>query len=263
MPSRFLLVLLVLVVLQSGCIMPGEVKLKCSDGTRVSHIDECPSESTLSPEPTLPLNLSEMNLPTLPDMEKVIEELLAPDVDVTTTTSTTTTLYATTTLPDEAADDSIPGLTTLSIAPSTTLSTWEQDTATSTTLYSNDSVTGTTDTTSTTNKIIPTTTASMPPTRASTHLECRQGSCVTVLGYGSDKCSLDSECPYERPSCRDTDGGRNYFIAGMVFDKANRSYVDGCTSNRILREVYCGVDGYALTTDYECEGGCYLNSCAY
>ncbi|MBU0662836.1 hypothetical protein KJ891_05215 [Candidatus Micrarchaeota archaeon] len=69
--------------------------------------------------------------------------------------------------------------------------------------------------------------------------------------------------------CRDSDGGKNYFAAGITtgFDPANRGYAgttdfnDFCADSNTLTEYFCVAD-WAHSERVSCDYGCELGACS-
>ena len=70
--------------------------------------------------------------------------------------------------------------------------------------------------------------------------------------------------PIPAPSCTDTDGGKNYFVAGAVYVSYPNSVgmsrqADYCSGNSVV-EYYCS-NGKAAKTTYYCKYGCSNGAC--
>lgn len=82
---------------------------------------------------------------------------------------------------------------------------------------------------------------------------------VTLCQYG---CSNGACINYTKPTCYDSDGGKNYDTPGDVLGKLSaggediRIY-DSCTSMRDLKEMYCDpATSLIMNTSYTCPAGC-------
>src|SRR3989344_8521996 len=83
---------------------------------------------------------------------------------------------------------------------------------------------------------------------------------VIVLGLGYVMNSNGMFSGYATSSCSDTDGGKNYYLYGIVI-KGTTTRVDSCLNATRLREFYCNNAGkiasvnYVCTLPYMCAGG--------
>lgn len=72
----------------------------------------------------------------------------------------------------------------------------------------------------------------------------------------------DGRCAEEKPTCIDSDGGKEYYVKGEVSDLRGGSGPDQCDATGVvLVEFYCGPDGSFLTEKYDCPYGCLNGVC--
>ncbi len=98
-------------------------------------------------------------------------------------------------------------------------------------------------------------------------IKCGNGIC----GLGENKCNCLKDCSNATvtPACKDSDGGINYYLKGVV--KVNNEeveYTDICQkdistkySNEILEERYCDFNNNLNTKFYTCPNGCKDGVC--
>ncbi|MDP3987358.1 MAG: hypothetical protein Q8P81_03995 [Nanoarchaeota archaeon] len=110
-----------------------------------------------------------------------------------------------------------------------------------------------------------------------TNTNCGGDPCEHVVKKGN--LSISCEGANDIPSylnCSDSDGGMNYYVPGSVSGTLSSgqstNLSDGCIVSKDLngsssfhdgwlREAFCGGDGYATFTDYECLNGCFEGAC--
>lgn len=75
---------------------------------------------------------------------------------------------------------------------------------------------------------------------------CREGKCLVTAAQ----------------PCKDTDGGKNYDVAGTVTDGLFEEFVDTCKGQNLF-ERYCsnGKYGRGLTEEYRCHDDCSNGAC--
>lgn len=102
--------------------------------------------------------------------------------------------------------------------------------------------------------------------------KCGDGICAenVCTGTGCPCAESPTTCPEDcaQVTCTDTDGGRDYYVKGMITDSDGISQVDYCislsTGNPIvnLMEFYCSEEGIrAVSEEYLCPHGCTDGAC--
>ena len=85
------------------------------------------------------------------------------------------------------------------------------------------------------------------------------GSALTS-GCSSLGCNLVS-CAAPAPTCKDSDGGRNYAVKGTMVNGTKAPQTDFCFNTKSLNEYYCN-NGAATGEMYACPNGCKDGACA-
>lgn len=65
----------------------------------------------------------------------------------------------------------------------------------------------------------------------------------------------------DKDGCYDSEGAKVYEKRGYIIDAKKLRYEDNCTSERILKEYYCGQIGYKTEESYTCPNGCQNGAC--
>ena len=92
---------------------------------------------------------------------------------------------------------------------------------------------------------------------------CKPSGEGDVIEYECPQNCVAGACTGEPPSeseCKDSDNGKDYYIAGTVIEGEN-IYIDSCASDgKTLKEYYCE-NGKAAFEEYMCEGSCVGGMC--
>ncbi len=92
---------------------------------------------------------------------------------------------------------------------------------------------------------------------------CRDGLFYSQVYSCSKGCS-NGACigeGIERPSCTDSDGGKDFFVKGTIKDNSGEINEDFCFNDNDLNEYYCISDGTKGGIYYPCPNGCEDGAC--
>ncbi|MFA5348893.1 MAG: hypothetical protein WC309_00810 [Candidatus Paceibacterota bacterium] len=103
----------------------------------------------------------------------------------------------------------------------------------------------------------------------SCNLTCGDGICGWYEGISSSSYYCPKDC--QEIVCTDSDGGKNYYLQGVVKDSENKTYIDTCSNETVnfnasiqdqnnLIEHYCD-NGVAKNVNYSCPYGCKDGVC--
>lgn len=70
----------------------------------------------------------------------------------------------------------------------------------------------------------------------------------------------EGACVKDKSICKDTDGGRSFFVGGIV-TRADSSYDDYCVTDVMVGEYYCMGDGSVGMAKQSCAYGCRDGAC--
>ncbi|MCD6398717.1 MAG: hypothetical protein J7L08_02245, partial [Candidatus Aenigmarchaeota archaeon] len=89
---------------------------------------------------------------------------------------------------------------------------------------------------------------------------CENGE-VLAQGYHCPNGCKDGACIKEKPTCTDSDGGKDYYENGkIIYDNGKSEAYDWCVNDKTLKESYC-VNGKYNYEYYNCPYGCIVGKC--